>query len=179
MENRLGTSTRRHRNRSVGHLACRKAAASCPADHARDRKAGTELPAPLRTPGGRMPALYGRQDARRYRAANAPLTLSINLLCFRHSDCQAFTSYSHEASETVDRGRVDCAAGLGALSLNPSSRSLTLSNLKPGPALRTCGSLNRARMGRKSCWPWITPTTVSADRMLKFFLLSKRKIKKG
>ena len=50
---------------SGGHPACRRAGASCPAGPL--RQAEQPLQTGSADPGGRMPALYGRQDARRYR----------------------------------------------------------------------------------------------------------------
>jgi|GEM_PF-1362794 len=52
-------------HRSGGHAACRRAEASCPADHAYALE--RSLLVASVAPGGKMHALCGRQDARRYR----------------------------------------------------------------------------------------------------------------
>jgi len=70
-------------HRSGGHPACRRAKASCPAAYAYGLERSFLLSSVA--PGGKMRALYGRQDARRYRQLRDALLLTawaINSLAF-------------------------------------------------------------------------------------------------
>jgi len=85
-------------HRSGGHPACRRAEASCPADHAHALE--RSLLVASVAPGGKMHALYGRQDARRYRQLRDALKshmMASNLNRLDHSRILCKTSENSSA----------------------------------------------------------------------------------